>query len=158
MDLDAAFFTRSRQAQAHDDDEEGDMSDAALLKRKREERSQRAAARASAKEDAKARENQAGRRYVADALSFLARDSTVTFCRLATGPLTNLALGDPSHDTETRPAAPALRSRSTSTLASAAAAIFRAETSGAFPPARSPSARHLSFSAALARKVHQPDL
>lgn len=75
MDLDAAFFTRSRQAQAHDDDEEGDMSDAALLKRKREERSQRAAARASAKEDAKARENQAGRRYVADARSRFSRET-----------------------------------------------------------------------------------
>ena len=79
----------------------------------------------------------------------------MTFCRLATGPLTDLALVDPSHDTGTRHAAPALRSRSTSTLASTAAAIFRAETSGAFPPARSPSARHLSFPAALARKVHR---
>ena len=74
MDLDAAFFTRSRQAQAHDDEEEA-MSDAALLKRKREERSQRAAARASAKEDAKARENQAGRRYVADARSRFSRET-----------------------------------------------------------------------------------
>lgn len=75
MDLDAAFFTRSRQAQAHDDDEEEAMSDAALLKRKREERSQRAAARASAKEDAKARENQDGRRYVADARSRFSRET-----------------------------------------------------------------------------------
>ena len=38
MDLDdATFFTRSRQAQAHDDDDgEECMSEAALLKRKRD--------------------------------------------------------------------------------------------------------------------------
>ena len=72
MDLDdATFFTRSRQAQAHDDDDgEECMSEAALLKRKREERSQRAAARASAKEHAKTRGNQDGRRKPARGSSF----------------------------------------------------------------------------------------
>ena len=106
MDLDdATFFTRSRQAQAHDDDDgEECMSEAALLKRKREERSKRAAARASAKEHAKTRGNQDGRRYVADhALSFLARDVRVTFCRHVTGPLANLALATHLTTQETSP-------------------------------------------------------